>query len=132
MYPGWMNPDSVLKMDPQNFTDLYYTHESRNSEGFYKAVRKNKGLISGCDSGFDNWQETLETAIFLRKQYGNIFSFRFLQNSNLDINIEDKRMIPMWEEIYDQLIDTWIVYENLDTIISDYRKAEILETTPVI
>lgn len=129
-YPGWKDPDKIQVMEPEDLSVLHWIHSSRGSRDFYYNTRKNKGLLGGCGLIDNVEQITLDNSRILQMQYGNIFGFRFLQNSKLDINIVDERMVPVWTEIYDALIDMWLVYEDIDSIVTAYESAQIKETSP--
>jgi len=127
LYPGWMNFYDTIKMNAEHLSVLYSIHRSRGVTSFYQDVLDNDGLTFVCGMGSYHPGVILNIAKFLKSEYGNIFSFRFLQNSNLDLWIDDARVISVWTEIYDLFIKSWLEYEDLNSIIIDYEKAPLME-----
>ena len=128
LYPEWKDPNHNAVIDPEHLEVLHLIPlPTQKTKGFFFHVRKNNGLISVCGFEDDTYNNLLNTARFLKSNYGSITSFRFLQNSKLDLNITDEQEIPVWTEIYDLLIDSWLEYEDLDTIIHAYKGAEIIK-----
>lgn len=124
--PNWKNKASSVS--PEHLTVLSRISSFKPSESFYKLVKKNKYYFA-C--GTTTYEQDVSTLLWQAEQlyenYGKIYCYKLLQNSVILINEDNERAKPIWDNIYDLLINSISDHESFEQIVTNYEKSPITE-----
>ena len=124
--PNWKNQGSSVS--PEDLTALSRISSFKPSESFYKLVKKKK-YYWAC--GTTTYEQDVSTLLWQAKQlyenYGKIYCYKLLQNSVILINEDSERAKPIWDNIYDLLINSINDQESFEQIVTNYENSEITE-----
>jgi len=125
--PNWWNKDS--NVTPENLIVLSRISAFKSKESYYRLIRKNKGSYGVC--GTTTYEQDVSTLLWQAKQlyenYGKIYCYKLLQNSVILINEDSERAKPIWNDIYDLLLNSIIEQESIDKILNTFKNSEIIE-----
>lgn len=123
IYPGWKDYGYKGCVDKEHLRDLIqYTYRSEDNS-FYDGIRERGGLTYGC--GLEDIDYINEVRK-LKYSLGDIYCFRYFQNSFNDINPINPK--SYWSDYFDLIIECWTNFISIDELLSKYENSEIKTT----
>lgn len=123
--PKWRNIDSPV--DYSHLSVLALIQNSKNTDKFYKRVRKHKLYGGFCDEiSYETDVQNLEyCAKNIFEGYGPIYCYKYLQNSKIVVNEDKEYLNSYWNTIYELLIHSIATNTSYSEIKYNYEHAEI-------